>query len=175
MTASQRLALEASTKRQRIHELLALESLTTEQRAELETLTKRMQEIEVETRAAIVAEASEQERIRREFNAGPEDRALEALTARASAGRVFAAVLEHRATEGAEKELQDHFRVSANQIPLAMLETRAVTPAPADVGQNMSAIIPGVFPMSVAAFLGVDMPVSRWEKRCTRCSRRMPT
>ena len=46
----------------------------------------------------------------------------------------------------------------ANSIPLALLETRAVTPAPADVAQNQSAIIPGVFPMSCAAFLGIDMP-----------------
>ena len=41
---------------------------------------------------------------------------------------------------------------------LADLETRAVTPAPANVGQNQQPIIPGVFPQSVAAFLGVDMP-----------------
>ena len=39
-----------------------------------------------------------------------------------------------------------------------MLETRAVTPAPGQVAQNQSAIIPGVFPMSCAAFLSIDMP-----------------
>ena len=117
-----------------------------------------MQEVEVESRAAIVAEASEEDGIRREFNVGPEDRELAALTDRASAGRVFDSLLEHRATDGAERELQDHFRVASNQIPLAMLEVRGVTPAPANVGANQAAIVPGVFPMSAAAFLGVDMP-----------------
>ena len=39
-----------------------------------------------------------------------------------------------------------------------LLEQRAVTAAPGDVGQNQSAIIAGVFPQSCAAFLGIDMP-----------------
>ena len=38
------------------------------------------------------------------------------------------------------------------------LETRAVTPAPSNVGINQSTIIPYVFPQAVATFLGVDMP-----------------
>ena len=54
--------------------------------------------------------------------------------------------------------MQTHYRLSSNAIPLALLETRAVTPAPSNVGQNQSAIIPAVFPMSCAAFLGIDMP-----------------
>ena len=38
------------------------------------------------------------------------------------------------------------------------LETRAVTPAPANVGQVQQSIVPYVFPQSAAMFLGVDMP-----------------
>ena len=38
------------------------------------------------------------------------------------------------------------------------LETRAVTPAPGDVGQEQQTIVPYVFPMSAAAFLSVHMP-----------------
>ena len=57
-----------------------------------------------------------------------------------------------------EAELQTYYRLSSNAIPLSLLETRAVTPAPTDVGTNMSPIIPGVFPQSCAAFLAVDMP-----------------
>ena len=45
-----------------------------------------------------------------------------------------------------------------NQIPLALLETRAVSPAPGQVSQNQSEIIPYVFPQSCAAYLAVDMP-----------------
>ena len=66
--------------------------------------------------------------------------------------------MEHRSTDGREAEIQKHFGLGANQVPLAMLETRAVTPAPSNVGQNQSAIIPAVFPMSCAAFLSIDMP-----------------
>ena len=33
-----------------------------------------------------------------------------------------------------------------------------MTPAPANVGQTQAPVIPGVFPMSAAAFLGIDMP-----------------
>ena len=39
-----------------------------------------------------------------------------------------------------------------------MLQTRDVTAAPTNVGVNQQPVIPGVFPTSVAAFLGVDMP-----------------
>ena len=38
------------------------------------------------------------------------------------------------------------------------LETRAVTPAPGQVEQNQSEVIPYVFPMSAAAYLSVSMP-----------------
>ena len=80
------------------------------------------------------------------------------LITRSSVGDVFAATLDHRVTDGATAEVQQHFGIAPNQVALAMLETRAVTPAPADVGQQQSEIIPGVFPMACAAFLGVDMP-----------------
>ena len=39
------------------------------------------------------------------------------------------------------------------------LETRAVTPAPGDVGQAQQSIVPYVFPASSASFLGIDQPV----------------
>ena len=62
MTARQRLSIEQSEKRQKINELLAIEpaELTDEQRSDLDTLTKRMQQIEPEMRAAIVAEGEEE-------------------------------------------------------------------------------------------------------------------
>ena len=66
--------------------------------------------------------------------------------------------MEHRQTDGRTAELQQHYGLGWNQVPLTLLETRDITPAPGQVGQNQSAIIPGVFPMSCAAFLGIDMP-----------------
>ena len=148
-----------SEKRQRVNELLGLPDgeLTTEQRSELDGLTVRLQELEPELRASIVAEELAQTVSTGEGTA--EERELTALVARASMGAIFTAVVEHRATEGAESELQKHLGLSANQVPLRMLiEHRAVTPAPADVGANQATIIPGVFPQSAAEFLGVDQP-----------------
>lgn len=161
MTPKQNLLLEQSEKRQKINELLGKDDLSDEQRSELDTLTKRMQQVEVELRAAIVAEGEQEQEV---FD--PENRELRQLIDCADLGDIFAATLEHRSTDGQTAELQQHLGLSANQVPLALLrdpnpirlETRAVTPAPADVGQNQQPIIPGVFPQSVAAFLGVAMP-----------------
>ena len=162
MTKRQKLMLEQSEKRQKLNELLALDEMTDEQRGEMETLTARMQQLEPELRASIVAEGAAETRAATEFGDDPEGRELRALVAGASAGAIFSATLEHRATDGRTAELQSHFGLAPNQVPLAMLrspvEARAVTPAPGDVGTNQSAVVPGVFPASCAAFLGVDMP-----------------
>ena len=48
--------------------------------------------------------------------------------------------------------------MSGNQVPLALLETRAVTPAPTNVGVTQQAIIPYVWPASLAAYLSIDVP-----------------
>ncbi len=156
MTPLHRLQLKQSETRQSLNSLLALDELSDEQRASMGELTATMQQLEVEIRAAIVSEvdptatATEGDAAARE---------MRSLIAGASIGGIFEATLEHRATEGQTAELQQHLRLSANQVPLALLmEERAVTPAPSNVAQIQAEIIPAVFPASVAAFLGVDMP-----------------
>ena len=162
MRKSQKLLLEQSEKRQKINDILAAETMTDEQRSELDSLTARMQEIEPELRAAITAEASEDTEARAAFGDDPEDREFRSLVDGSSIGAIFSAAVEHRQTDGRTAELQKHLGIGANQVPVILMggpaETRAVTPGPANVGQNQTAIIPGVFPRSVAAFLGVDMP-----------------
>ena len=157
MKVSQRVALEMSEKREKLNALLAVDELTEDQRSDLGILTTRMQELEVEARAAIMAEG--EPTITRTVVEDGADRELRSLIDRANVGTIFEAALEHRATDGAEAELQAHYHLAANAIPLALLETRAVTQAPGQVAQNQAAIIPGVFPMSCAAFMSVDMPV----------------
>lgn len=156
MLKSQKLTIELSEKRERLNVLLEKSDLTDEEKQERETLTKRLIEIEPEIRAALTAEGVE------ERTDPGEDAELRALVSRADLGAIFESVLEHRATSGAEAEIQQHFQLAGNQIPLAMLrdepETRAATAAPADTGRNQQPIIPGVFPQSAASFLGVDMP-----------------
>ena len=155
MTRLQKLQLRQSELRQKIGEMLDTE---TENRAEsfdddMGKLSREARALEAELQAAMLAEPEPEIR-----TATPEGRELRGLVGRANVGAIFAGVLEHRAIGGAEDELQKHYGLAGNQIPLAMLEMRAVTPAPANVGQNQSEIIPYVFPVACAAFLGVDMP-----------------
>ena len=148
MTKTQKIQLAMSEKRQRLNELLGIvETRSEEQQSELETLTGEIQKLEPELRAAIAAAPDPVVETR--TNDTPEGRELRELTARASAGDIFRAALEHRSTEGATREIQDHFKLGSNQVPLAMLQSvehRAVTPAPADVGTQQAEIIPYVFP-----------------------------
>ena len=53
VTKRQKLQIEQSEKRQRLNELLGLDGLADEQRGELDTLTKRMQQLEVELRGVV--------------------------------------------------------------------------------------------------------------------------
>ena len=154
MTKKAKLGIEMSEKRQRLNELLGKDEVSTEERAEMATLTGRLQELEIELRAAITEEET---RETRSENTG-EGAELRALTDRCNLGNIFGAVLEHRNADGAEAELQQHYGLAGNQVPLDLLEVRAVTPAPGNVGQTQSPIIPAVFPDSVAAFLDIDMP-----------------
>ena len=156
MKASQKIALEMSTTREALNALLAMDELTEDQRADMATFSTRMQQLEVEARAAILAE--DETTITRTDVVDGEARELRSLIDRANIGEIFEAALEHRQTVGPEAELQTHYRLSANAIPLALLETRAVTAAPGQVAQNQAAIVPGVFPQSCAQFLNVDMP-----------------
>ena len=156
MKASQKIALEMSEKREKLNALLAVDEISEDQRTELGTLTSRLQELEVEARAAMLAEG--ETTVTKTTVTDGEGDELRSLIGRANVGAIFEAALEHRATDGVEAELQTHYRLPANAIPLALLETRAVTAAPGQVAQIQSAIIPGVFPQSCAAFLAVDMP-----------------
>ena len=61
MRKSVKLQVEQSEKRQKVNDLLGKEELTAEERAELDTMTVRMQEIEVELRAALTAEGERRE------------------------------------------------------------------------------------------------------------------
>lgn len=169
MTRLQKLQVEQSEKRQRLNELLGKEELTAEERSTMETLTTRMQELEPEIRAAIVAEGEAEVRRAGEFADDPEGAELRALIEGASLADIFRATVEHRDPDGQCRELQSHLGLSGNQVPLALLrarraqapaseEHRAVTPAPSNVQGNQQPIIPDVFPASVAAWLGVDMP-----------------
>ena len=146
-----------STKRQALNVLLAVDEMSDEQRNEMGGLTSRLQELETEARAAIMAE--DVPVITHTVVADGEDRELRSLIDRANVGEIFECALEHRQTDGVEAELAERttaFPRMRSRWPCS--KPVLLTPAPSDVGQNQSAIIPGVFPQSCAAFLGIDMP-----------------
>ena len=131
--------------------------LTPELRSEVTTLTAKQATIETEFRSALSAVTAEQETGVSLDAASTERRAL---VDDSDLGRMFTAVIEHRAIDGREGEMQAEFGLSSNQVPLAMLRTehRAVTPAPGQVTQNEHEIAPYVFPQSVTAFMGIPCP-----------------
>ena len=107
---------------------------------------------ETELRAAIEADDP--------AHTSPESREWAGLNSRFDLGEMFTNVMEHRASFGAIAEVQRERGLGANAIPTEMLmEERAVTPAPSDVGQSQTEITGFVFPQSVAAFMGIPSPV----------------
>ena len=155
MRKTVKLQIEMSEKREKINAFLGKEELTDDERAELDVLTKRAQEIEIELRAALVADGEAEDRARAAFDgtpatpATPEARELERITAAASVVDIVAATVAHRATEGATAELQKHLGIGGDQVPLELLEVRAADPYPGahDTGEpNQSAVRPGCVP-----------------------------
>ena len=158
MTETQRAALRIREIQTRLAELGGQSEYSDDERGELDKLRGEFTDLQRRMSALEIADMTE--------TATPDHQEAELLT-RGNVGEVFDTVLSHGSASGANAEIQAHYGIDANQIPLAMLRrdednddlmTRAVTPAPANVGQNQAAIIPWVFPDSVAAFLGVDMP-----------------
>ena len=155
MTTGQKLAIRASEIRTRLATLAGMEDQTDETRGEIATLRTEYVDVENRSQACLV---SEDLPIETRHAAGQEGSEMRALIEQCNVGKIFEAAIEKRAISGPEKELQEHHGLGENQIPLELLEVRAVTPAPSDVGTEMAPIIPGVFPQSCAAFLGIDTP-----------------
>ena len=162
MTHRGRLTIELSEKRERINALLGMPTaeLTDELRAEMATVTTRLQAIEPELRAAIVAEENDPRLRGAQANGDGEHAEIRRVLNSSNMGRIITCSLEHRATEGAEDELQKHYKLAPNQIPLAMLarrpaeeldtlarvETRGVTEAPSNTQRIEHEVVPYVFP-----------------------------
>ena len=156
MTQKQKLALKLKERKDKLAELAGLESLTDEQRTEMDKTVLEVRDVDSQLTALLLAEPDPPD-VRHTNTA--EGREVRNLIERADVGRIAAAVIEQRGhLDGREKELQDHYKLNWNQVPLACLEQRAVTPSPTNVQQAQQEPIPAVFPMSASSWLGVDMP-----------------
>ena len=165
MTPIQTLEIRAGEIRKRLADIGGMAELTDETRSELDKL--KLEYSDTDSRRAALTIASDAPVTHIETRSS-EGREFRALINKANVGAIFDAALQKRSVDGATKELQDHYGLDQNQVPLALLvrswpdadklETRAVTPAPGDVGQMQQSIVPWVFPVSAAVFMGVDMP-----------------
>ena len=165
MTPIQTLEIRAGEIRKRLSELGGMAELTDETRSELDKL--KVEYADNDARRAAITIASDSPVTHVETRSA-EGREFRGMLDRANMGDIFDAALNKRVIEGASAELQKHYGLDVNQIPLAMLvkdwpdndelEHRAVTPAPGNVGEILHSIVPYVFPQSAASFLGVSMP-----------------
>ena len=113
MLNSQKLALRRSEIRERLNELQQVESLSDEQKTEMRKLSGEYQEIETRWRAAVAVEDEANT-----ATADQEGAELRSLETRANVGRYFDAIVEHRQVDGVEAELQHHFKLGGNQLPI---------------------------------------------------------
>ena len=118
MTAAQTLMLKLSSARQRLNELLQVETRSAEEQTEMETLTAEVSKREPELRAALAAEHGPDET---RVSGDAETRELAQLTERANVGDILSATFEKRQTSGEAAELQKHYKLGAHQVPLEML------------------------------------------------------
>ena len=159
MTALQTLLVREGEIKKRNAEIALLEgdTLTEEVRAEGTVLTTEYRDLQTRINAARIADPTTEI-----TDDDAEGRELRQLTDGANIGAIFNAAIEHRATDGHEAELQAHFKLGPNQVPVSMLRTEhrtsGGTGAPTSVGTSQAPIIPAVFPQSVAAWLGIPQP-----------------
>ena len=147
MTPRQKIEVKTIDLKGRLNQIGLLEGkdYSEEIKTEEKQLQADLSECEVRMKSAILAEDST-----------PVDPQMGALENRASIGAIFECAVNHRATDGAEAELQKEKNLKQNFLPLCLLETRAVTPVPATgTGVGQREITPAVFPDSVHEFLGI--------------------
>ena len=164
MTAAQRLSLRMSECRQKLNDLLGVDSRTDDQQTELEKLTGEAQKLEPEYRAALAAEGDATETATTTLDA--EQRERLALRGRARVGAFLLAALQGRVPSGAEAEYAAAHNAPAGHIPIDLweadrpaVEHRASTPAPSTgAGVTVAPVQPFVFSPSIAPRLGIDMP-----------------
>ena len=168
MTYSQRRLRELrdrqSKERGKMAELSRVDSLTDEQRSELDGIETGVPDLERQIRAAMVG-LEEEERAAETKETDSQDAEMRErieLRGKAMLTNYILAAARGRMVDGAEAELCAAAGVQG--IPLELwdlprpAEQRDITPAPGTVGINLDPIRPAVFANSIAPRLGIEMP-----------------
>ena len=154
MTDLQKQLLRQHEIRARMREIAAGEQ-TDETKSETATLLSELGAVEQRATALQVAEDLDPNR--GEIEDGAADPALARLVEQATVGEVLTASIEHRSTAGATRELQEHYGMAGNMVPLDLLmmgaagagiehRTTGVTPGATDTGASAAAHRPGGLP-----------------------------
>ena len=133
MLDSHRLTIKLSTLRSSLLDLSRKDAPTDEDRAAIVDFETQLGHTEAQLRAALLSEGDSTP------SDGGENRALDRLVSRANLGSIFQCAVEQRAPGGPESELQQHFGVAINCVPLRLLEQRAVATVPASVSSTPAA------------------------------------
>ena len=155
-------SIRISEIRDRLVELDAIETRSTEQTAEQTALMAERTTKEAEYRSE--SKAEEEALLNpRDFNVLPETRERLEIRPRTGVLDFFAAAAGGREVSGAAREYADACGVAPlNRLPMLIFpdgqpETRAITPGPAVKGA-LQPIVPYLFERSAAASLGIMMP-----------------
>ena len=158
MTRLQQIQIRQSELRSKLKTQL---DTPTEHRSEtfqsdLDVTSKELNGLESEYRATLLVEGEPDVTTR--ATATPEGKELRSLIDKANIGHIFESALQMRSIDGPERELQQHFGLPFNSIPLELLETRAAaTFGSGDEEGTARPVVPQLFPMSVAEFAGVSI------------------
>lgn len=159
-----------SKERQKMAELSRVDSLTDEQRSELDTIEGGTPDLERQIRAATKAVEDEERESEEQRAATPDTEMRERIELRSKAKvtEFLTARLRGRAVQGAEAELVAAAGTTGTGIPIELWdvpqperrdsEDRATAAVPGTVGVNLDPIRPQVFAHSIAPRLGIDMP-----------------
>ena len=148
-------------------EILELELRMSEARQELADLlekdadSEKIGELNIEMRSLdrqiMAHKLTKPEPESREVKGSPEGRELRQLVSKASLGKMMAGIADDAQGNGAERELRQARNLPDNYVPWDMLEKRAAVDVTGDEEGNTTPWIQRVFPMSAAAFCGVDV------------------
>lgn len=129
----------------------------------------KLADLEPEYRAALALEATEVE-TREVPTETPEQRDLRRLRDRVRVGKYLAAGMRGARVDGAEEEFRQAVDCAEREIPFEAFEgdgfdearaekrADAATGVPGTIGLNMTSLVPSVFAMSMADYLGIQMP-----------------
>lgn len=165
MTEAQKHKLRLNEIKARLKEIAATKKsdMTDALNSEVIALEAERMETVEKLEAALVAEATDADLRGDQATQDGAFAEMETVAAQASVGQFFANLYEKAAHDGPIAELQAHYGLGRNDLPLDLLRgpdvQAAATPPPANVDRTTQPTVMPVWATGDGSFLGIDMPV----------------